>query len=244
MKRHKLLTINVDSIGPEEIYDKILSLMSLDRPSHIVLLDTYLLMKAQFSRELFIVINTADLVIPISRGIKRGLKFLRKDVEKVYNYYNFLITLLLKFTEESKFVYILGGQKENIEKAERNLRDSFPGIRLVGRFHTQYKKNFEKDLIMAIKKASPALVLVGKKSPKQEKWIYRNKKAFNSGVFIGVGDFINIVGGKGRSPSSRSTQAGTFAGKKIFKNPLRIYRLFYYILYGFLLLLSKIFNKY
>ena len=241
--KYNLLGINVDSISPDEVYNRILKLSELDRSSHVVLLDTYLLMKAKFSRELANYINSADLVLPISPGIKNGLGFLNKKLEKVYNYFNFIITLLLNFTDKKKFVYLLGGDKKTIEKADKNIKDSFPGIRLVGRFHVKYRKEFERDLITAIKKATPALILVGTRSPHQEKWIYRRKRSFKSGVFIGVGNFINIVGGKGASPSDKAILSSAHSLGNLIKNPFRIYRIFYYILYVILLIVSKIFGR-
>jgi|GEM_PF-1300564 len=244
MKRYYLLGIPVDSIGTEEVYDKILQLSEQNKPSRVVLLDTYLLMKAQFSKELFGIIKSADLVLPISAGVRFGLKFLNKSLDKVYNYYNFLITLLLHFTEKNKFIYVLGGKNKLLQKINNNLRDSFPGIRIVGNYHCNYKKNFEHNLMTSLKKSSASLVLVGNSSPKQEKWIFRRISQFNQGVFIGVGDFVNIVGGKGASPSDKSIQSGFHGVKKLLKNPLKIYRLFYYSLYFPLLLLSKLSSKY
>ena len=82
MKRCKLLGINIDSIGPDEVYDKILKLTEYDRPTRVVLLDTYLLMKAQFNKNLFNMINSADIVLPISHGIRLGLKFFKKKLKK------------------------------------------------------------------------------------------------------------------------------------------------------------------
>jgi N-acetylglucosaminyldiphosphoundecaprenol N-acetyl-beta-D-mannosaminyltransferase len=129
-----------------------------------------------------------------------------------------------------------------VERIATNVRDSFPGISLVGTYHINYKKTFEKKLITALQKASPSLILVGNKAPKQEKWIYRRRNKFNSGVFIGVGDFINIIGGKGASPSEKSVQSSFFSFIKTFKNPLKIYRLFFYFLYIPYLLFYKIFK--
>lgn len=240
MQKFKLLGVNVHSISPEEAYDYVLNSSQLDKTSHIVFLDTYLLIKSQFNKELFNFINNASLVIPISPGIKIGLKFLNRKLEKVYNYFNFIINLLIKYTDKKEFIYILGGNRSIIEKAERNIRDSYPGIRLVGRFHIDYKKDFEKDLITAIQKASPALILVGKKSPSQEKWIYKKEHYFKKGVFLGVKDFFEIVGGKKKSPTDEMVQSGFYRLFNLFKNPFRLFRIFYYIIYIFLLLLSKI----
>jgi N-acetylglucosaminyldiphosphoundecaprenol N-acetyl-beta-D-mannosaminyltransferase len=237
MTRYKLIGVNVDSISEDEIYDKILKLTELERPSQIILLDTYLLVKSFFDKELLNIINSSDLVIPISPMIKHGLKFLNKKIEKIYNYFSFLITLLLKFSDYAKFVYILGGKKKYIDKVTKNIKDSFPGIRLVGTYHSHYKKNFENDLIVAIQKANPALMYVGMKSPRQEKWIYKKKGKFYNGVFIGVGDFIDIICGKGDAPTDKTINSGSHSLKKTFRRPFMFIN---YIIFFILLLISKL----
>jgi N-acetylglucosaminyldiphosphoundecaprenol N-acetyl-beta-D-mannosaminyltransferase len=239
MKRFRLLGINVDSIAEEEVYGKILSLSEKDAPSQIILLDTYLLMKAKFNKELQNMINSADMVLPISPGIRFGLKFFKNKVEKIYNFFYFTIRLLTFLTEEKKNIYILGGKKNNINKAEKNIRDSFPGIRLLGKYSIDYKKDFEEKLISAIQKVSPSLVLVSMKRPKQEKWIYQKKNKFNRTVFIGVERFVNILGGKELSPNDKLLNSGAYSINKLIKRPFSI---FYYISYIILLCIYKIFR--
>jgi N-acetylglucosaminyldiphosphoundecaprenol N-acetyl-beta-D-mannosaminyltransferase len=239
MRRFKLLGINVDSISESEIYEKIISLSEKDNSSQIIMLDTFLLIKAKFNRELHNIINSADLVLPISPGIKFGLAFFKIKLEKVYNFFYLTIRLLTFLTDEKKNIYILGGKKKSINKAEKNIRDSFPGIRLMGKYSVDYKKDFEDKLISAIQKVSPSLVLVSMKRPKQEKWIFSKKAKFKKSVFIGVERFINILGGKELSPNDKLLQSGTYSINKLIKRPFRI---FYYIIYLVLLLIYKIFK--
>jgi N-acetylglucosaminyldiphosphoundecaprenol N-acetyl-beta-D-mannosaminyltransferase len=243
MPRYNLLNIPIDIYEQNELIEKIIKLSESNKPSRIILIDTYMLLKAKFRKDIYNLIVTADLVLPISAGIKFGLNFLNKKIDKVYNFYNFLISLLLAFSEKNKFIYVLGGKKKYIGKVDKNLRDSFPGIRIVGTYHSQYKKSFEENLITAIRKASPSLILVGDKSPKQDKWIFKMKNRFDQGVFIGVGEFINIVGGKGNSPSDRSVQSGSHSIKKFARNPLKFYRAFIYLFFIPMLIAEKIFNN-
>ena len=76
MARYTLLGINVDLLTEQEIFDRIMELSEGDKSEHVILLDTYLLMKAQFDKSLAQIINSAALVIPISKGITSGLKFI------------------------------------------------------------------------------------------------------------------------------------------------------------------------
>ena len=238
VERLKLIGVNVDSISEEEVYERILRLSEMGKPAQIVLLDTALLIKARLNKELLNCINSSDLVLPVSAGVRNGLRFFNHKVH-IFNYFYFTIRLLSFFTDHKKIVYMLGGSKKIIDKAEKNVKQSFPGIKLMGKYHTQYKKDFEPKLITAIRKIEPALVVVSMKRPKQEKWIAAKKAKLNQGVFLGVENFVDILGGKLLSPSDRIVHSTLASCKKIFKKPLRI---FDYILYFNILIVYKLFK--
>ena len=95
MIRHKLLGLNVDIIEEDEAYERILQLSELDTCAQVVFLDTYLLMKAKFNKELFNIINTSSLVIPTSKGIKNGLSLISKKNALFLNHINLLYVFFL-----------------------------------------------------------------------------------------------------------------------------------------------------
>jgi len=234
MARYTLLGINVDLLTEQEIFDRIMELSEGEKPEHVILLDTYLLMKAKFDKALAQIINSAALVIPISKGIIGGLKFITGQTGECHNFFNLIIHLLSRLTDFKRNIYMIGGKNEKIiRRAETNVKGSFPGIRLMGTYHMGYKKPFEKNLITAIQKTSPSLVLVSTGRPKQEQWISRNKKGFKQGVFLGVEDFVQIIGGKDKN-ANRS---------KIPVVDKNFFRFIYFIDYGFALLFNKMFNR-
>ncbi len=239
MKRCKLLSINVDSISDEEVYDYIISLSNKEEASHVILLDTYLLMRAKFDKELASIINNADLVIPISRGLQFGLNFFKTKLAGIYNSFKFTIRLCTKITDSRKNLYVVGGQNQkDSEKAEKNIRESFPGIKLMGKYHASYKKDFEKKLLLAIYKVSPSFVLVSGRRPRQEKWIYRHKQKFNNCVFIGVGNFVHVLAGKEKY--QKYIDMGKYDFEKLSGRP---FKGFLYFCYFFALIFSRLFIK-
>ena len=87
-------------------------------------------------------------------------------------------------------------QREDIEQAERNLRASYPRLRLVGRFSGYFAKPAEKQVLTAIKKASPSFLLVGSGLPGRDLWILRKNRELNPGVCVWVGDCFEVFSGK------------------------------------------------
>lgn len=247
MPRLKLLGVNVDIMEEDEMMHEICRLSKQDHPTRIILLDKRLLMSAKCHKELFNIINSADLVIPVSKSIRRGLNFLSKKAysilpayrQPILSHFSFAIHLLSYFTEIGQSIYLLGGTKKLIKGAEKNVKDSYPGIKLMGTYHTKYKKDFEQKLLTSIYKIAPNLLLISKKSPKAEYWLSKQKSKLPNGVSVVIEDFIYEIGEKVIKPTDRLRYS---IGKKIkhfFAFPSAAIRHFLFILY---LINYKIFN--
>lgn len=247
MPRLKLLGINVDVMEEDEMMHEIYRLSKQDYPARIILLDKRLLMSAKLHKELFNIINSADLVIPVSKSIKRGLTFLSKKFYSVLPAYrqpiltpfSFAIHLLSYFTEIEQSVYLLGGSKKLIKGAEKNVKDSYPGIKLMGVYHTKYKKDFESKLLTSIYKIAPNLLLISKKSPKAEYWLSKQKEKLPNGVSIIIEDFVYEIGEKVIKPTDRVKYSFGRKIKNFFSFPSAFIRHILFVIY---LLNYKIFN--
>jgi UDP-N-acetyl-D-mannosaminuronic acid transferase (WecB/TagA/CpsF family) len=66
----------------------------------------------------------------------------------------------------------------------------------VGRFSGYFAKPAEKQVLTAIKKASPSFLMVGSGLPGRDLWILRKKRELNPGVSIWVGDCFEVFSGK------------------------------------------------
>lgn len=239
MTRSKLLGVNVDIIDEEEAFERVLKLSELDSSSQVILLDTYLLMKAKFNKELFNAINSSAMIIPVSKGIRRGLSFISKEKCNVMDKNRFIIRLLSFLEEYHKTIYLLGGGKKIIQKAEKNMKDSFPGLKVMGSYHVKYKHDFEKNLLTNIQKISPTILLVSMSRPKEEKWIHKNKRTFRNTVCIGIEGFIDYVGEKHLQPVDKILHTLGHDLKNMLRKPGRIFINKMFVLY---LLVYKIFK--
>ena len=101
----------------------------------------------------------------------------------------------------------------------------------------------EKNVVLAIKKSSPALVLAGKGLPGKEKWIFRNKKLFNPGVYLWVDNHIEIFSRKEQRTSKKLFKIGLESMAGFYKKPWKIFRIFIFLYFKFLVLVHKIGNR-
>ena len=101
-------------------------------------------------------------MLPVSRSVVRGARFLGRGLASLFNPFEFVIRTLSLIEKSKGAVYLLGARKRTLEAAEENLRGSFHGIRVVGRYFGFYSKKIEASIVTAIKKSAPHLLLVAR----------------------------------------------------------------------------------
>ncbi len=240
VKRVKIVNVGVDVV-PEDSLEEIVREMIEDGERHqIVLLSTRDLLRARHNDELKRTLKEASLVIPISKGIIRGARILRRQIPVRYMPFEFTIKLLGILERYKKSVYLLGSRPESLQVAASNLRASFPGLSIVGRCAGYFAKSMEKNIILAIKKASPSLLLAGRGLPARDPWLANNKRNLNVGIYLWCGDCFEIFSGRKNKPSKRSWDRGLEALPDLIRKPWLLARSVFYFYYLILLLVHRL----
>ena len=155
VERISVLNVPVDILLPEDIEEVIKALYS-DRKNHqIVLLSASDLLRARRAGEFRTMIMGAALVIPISLPIIKTARFLKRSVPVRYEPFEFIVSLLGILDHYGKSAYIFGGSKRNLGLADKNLRQTFPNLRIVGKHAGQFPKQVHVNIVHAIRKANP-----------------------------------------------------------------------------------------
>ena len=93
-------------------------------------------------------------------------------------------------------IFLLGASPAVSEAAVRHMETLSPGVRIVGRMSPPIRPldEFENAPILeAIERARPDILLVAFGSPKQEKWISRNRHLLKTHVAIGIGGTLEFL---------------------------------------------------
>ncbi len=242
LKKIKLLGVPVSNCDIEGALRALKIFLVDGRQHQVIFLNRKGLFRARYDAEYRRCLQQASLVLPVSGQLVKSAKLLK--LNRIYRFYPFeFIIRMLSLTERMNLsVYLLGARKGELERAEKNLRDSFPGLSVVGRFSGYYSKDMEKDIILTIKKTSPAFLLVGSGIPGRDLWILRHKKELNSGVFLWVDDCFNIFSGKVNHPPKWLMKFGLESLFGLYKRPWRLLLIFPYLYYWVLSLVYKIFK--
>jgi len=249
------LKVPIDIVPPEElpnVFSQMLASVgaaenpcnpSLDKGQNIVLLSLADLLRARRKGEYRNYVMRAALVIPISKSIISGAKFLTGKQVFRYMPFHFVITLLSLLEKENHSLYLIGDGNKSLKKAEKNINITFPQLGIVGRREGALRKQEEPVVIEAIRKAAPSLLLAGKGIRKEELWIAKNAGRFNSGLRLWCSDLFDVFAKKKQRPSDKTFEKGLEGLFYWLRNPLRVFRIFSYLRYNLLLLIYKIFKK-
>jgi N-acetylglucosaminyldiphosphoundecaprenol N-acetyl-beta-D-mannosaminyltransferase len=223
--------------------DIVYSLLAKGKGADIVLLSVWDLLRARRSGEYRSFVRNAALVVPISRSIVKGAKFLKLPQPVRYMPFDFIINLLTILEKREQPIYLLGGKPPVLTKTEKNIRETFPRLRIIGRYPGYFKKQNESTIITMIRKSTPSLLLAGEGLHGREKWLARNSAALNPGLRLWCSDIFEVFSEHRKRPSRWAFNAGLEWVGYCFQKPARIFRIFPYFYYNILLLADRLSKK-
>ena len=151
IERISVIGVPVDICTPDKLEDQILELLLKPGTKQIVFLSIWDLLKARKRKGDFAeCIKSADLILPISKSILKGAKFLKKNVPYRYNPFSAVIQILSIMDSHYKSLYMLGSHQKTLQTAERNVHRTFPNLKIVGRYVGYYPKTIENDIVNSI----------------------------------------------------------------------------------------------
>jgi N-acetylglucosaminyldiphosphoundecaprenol N-acetyl-beta-D-mannosaminyltransferase len=207
------------------------------------LLSLWDLLRARRNGEYRSYVTGASLVIPISKSLVGGARFLTGKRPVRYMPFDFIVQILTILEERELSLYLLGGKKKILQMTEKNIRQTFPRLRIIGRYRGSFKKQEERTLLQAIRKAAPSLLMVGKGVRGKEQWIAKNNAQLSSGLRLWCSDLYEVFSKRKKRPSQYAFDHGLEWMGFCFRHPLRLFRIFPYIYYKFLLVIYRLFVR-
>jgi N-acetylglucosaminyldiphosphoundecaprenol N-acetyl-beta-D-mannosaminyltransferase len=243
IERINLLKVPLDIVPQDRMAEIVFDLLQSREGGNIVLLSLWDLLRARRSGEYRSFVLGASLIIPISKSLVGGARFLTGKTPVRYMPFDFVISLLTILEKREYSLYLLGSKLRVLKKAEKNIRQTFPQLRLVGRYIGAFKRQEEPGLLRAIWKAGPSLLLVGRGVRGGERWIARNSPQLNAGFRLWCSDLFEVFAERKKRPSREVFDKGFEWIGFCFQKPLRFFRVFPYCYYRFLLLVYRLFKK-
>jgi N-acetylglucosaminyldiphosphoundecaprenol N-acetyl-beta-D-mannosaminyltransferase len=242
-ERVEVLKVPIDIVARENIERIIFNLLDRKEGENIVLLSLWDLLRARRNGEFRNYVLNAALVIPISKSLVSGMRFLTGKTPVRYMPFDLVVQILTILERREFSVYLLGGKPSILALSEKNIRETFPKLRIIGRFPGSIKKYAEDTVLQVIRKSSPSLLLIGQGLHGRERWVAKNTHRLNSGLRIWCSNLYSVFAKRRKRPSKAVFERGLEWIGFCFQNPFRIIRLFSFIRYALLLLFYKIFRR-
>lgn len=173
------------------------------------------------------ILEEADLVVPDGIGVVIASKLKRgeKLPERVAGYD--LVQSTMKEAVKEGYKYYFFGSKPGIsEEAAVKMRETYPGIEIVGTRDGYFKPEDEPEIIADINASGANILLVALGAPKQEKWIEANKHLMpNVRVAIGVGGSLDVMSGNVKRAPIAFQKLGLEWFYRVLKEPTRFKRI-------------------
>ena len=163
-----------------------------EHSGNVVTINPEMIQYAKKNPEFKNLVKSANLVIPDGIGVEIGLKILGHKVRRIAGI-EFAQELIAEYTKDSLPIALVGAKPEVIEKAAKNLKNSYPGINICYS-HDGYFKD-DEPVINDLVNSNPKLVLVALGSPKQEFFIEKLQERIENAVFVGIGGSFDVWSG-------------------------------------------------
>ena len=243
VKRIEIIGVPVDVCPIEELEGEILELLAKPGTKQIIFLSVWDLLKGRRRTDFAECLKNADLILPVSKSILNAAKFLKLPMPVRYNQFHAMINFISILENHFKSLYLLGGYKKQLQVAEKNVRSTFPNLQIVGRYVGNYPEKVESDVVQAIYKASPSLVLVSNGIKEKNLWSFHRRNLFSSSIFLYYKDSIGILSERVKRVNDSIFDKGLEVFSEVLHNPLKIFLIFPFIHFLLLVLVSKIKNK-
>jgi N-acetylglucosaminyldiphosphoundecaprenol N-acetyl-beta-D-mannosaminyltransferase len=248
IERINILKVPLDIVPPEALTARVYEMLRPEpngqiRGKNLILLSLWDLLRARGNNEYRDFVQKAGMIIPISKSLIGGARFLTGKTPARYMPFDFVIKLLTILEDRELSVYLLGSKSRVLKKTEKKIHQTFPKLRIVGRFVGNFRRQDEGAILEAIRKASPSLLLVGRGIHGGERWIVRNTGSLNAGLRLWCSDLFDVFAERRSRPSNATFDRGLEWFGYCCQNPLRLFRLLPYFYYKILLLVYRVFKK-
>ena len=190
-----------DNVSFDEALEKAAELVSCDGVSVMFTPNSEIVQSCVENKELFDVINSADLVIPDGIGVVYASKILKTPLKQKVPGCEVAEKLLECAAKSGGSVFFFGGAKKTQDSeavcdiAAARMIDKYRDLKIAGTRDGFFKEEDVPGIIEQINKSGAKILFVCLGAPKQEKWIFDNKDKLNVKFAAGLGGTLDVFAG-------------------------------------------------
>ena len=173
-------------------------------------------------------LKDADILVPDGSGIVWAARFLHQRVlQKVAGFDFFYHFCKLADHKKNIRFFFLGSSEHVLNLIKNRLDNEFPKINVCGTYSPPFRDRFtdqeNQKMIDAVNRARPDVLWVGMTAPKQEKWIWSNRKFLDVPFAAAIGAVFDFYAGTKKRSSEIWIKLGLEWLPRFLKEPKRLW---------------------
>jgi len=219
----KILDVKIDCLSFPQVRQKVTQFLNTSGLKQIVTVNPEFILAAQKDKEFKKILNRADLSVPDGFGLKVAGIILGKKIGERITGVDLTWELAKLASEKGSSIFLLGAGAGVAEKTAKRLKLLYPHLKIAG---TYAGSPTEKGIIEKINASRADILLVAFGAPKQDKFIYHNKRKLKCRLAMGVGGTFDYISGVVHRAPAWMRSLGLEWLYRLIKQPSRVGRIF------------------
>lgn len=221
-----ILGVSISKVTMQEATQKVREFVKSDSFHSIYTPNPEIVMLAKADSDFHQILEEADLVVPDGIGVVIASKMNKDPLPERVAGYDLVQNTMKDAVKEGYKYYFFGSKPGISDEAAVKMRETYPGIQIVGTRDGYFKPEDEEGIIADINASGANILLVALGAPKQEKWIEANKHLMpNVRVAIGVGGSLDVMSGNVKRAPEAFQKLGLEWFYRLLKEPTRFKRM-------------------
>jgi len=194
-----LLNTHYDNLSMSEAVTAIFKMIQAHIPAYVMEINVDVVMKMEKDPYLRKISDEANLTLIDGQPLIWIARLYQTPVKERVAGSDLIPEILKEGNTSGLRIFILGGQKDVAERAARNIKNQYPGIKVCGWHSPESGELMDQEELRKIdeiiKNTHPDILLVCFGCPKQEKWVYEHYKTCGATVSICAGATVDFLAG-------------------------------------------------
>lgn len=227
-----ILGVPISPLSVDQLHRQIYNVVAQSRKAIFLYANIQALNIAHENEWLRQFYQQAECVICDGAGIRLAALFYGRHLPARITYADWIWQLAEYAEAKGLSLYCLGARPGIVDRAIEQLRNRYPGIRVVGASHGFFEKTVggteNSEVVQAINTSRPNILLVGFGVPIQERWVLENYEKLDVNVIIVGGAVFDYISGELRRGPRWMTNHGLEWLARMLIEPRRLWRRYIY----------------
>lgn len=196
-KKVDILGVGFDYFTMKQATDRVVRLLESDERDNKVITtaNPEIVMAALKDESFFKMVNQSHIVTADGIGIIYGSRVLKRKLPERVGGFDLMQNTFARIKDKPINVFFLGAGPGVAKQAQEAMILKHPGLSIVGVRDGYFKETDVPDIIREINDLKVDLLMVGLGAPKQELFMFDNKKSLKVKVMVGVGGSLDGMSG-------------------------------------------------